>query len=64
MAKYYLNTQAQDEVGHQLHNEACPKLPSKDVLKYVGSYSNPEAAHYDMKMYFKPVTFCPDCLGH
>ncbi len=64
MAKYYLDTQAKDDLsGYHVHADDCSHMPAKESRYYIGSYSNPQAAVDDVKMYFKPVTCCPDCAA-
>ncbi|MBS98807.1 MAG: hypothetical protein CMI01_09035 [Oceanospirillaceae bacterium] len=63
MAKFYLNKEVQAEVGNQIHDSECDKLPARESLRYIGSYSNPQAAQQDVKMFHETVTFCPHCLG-
>lgn len=62
MAKFYLDLEAKNEVGNQIHESQCSHLPAKESLQYIGSYSNAQAAHYDVKMYHSLVTYCPDCV--
>ncbi|TCK08265.1 hypothetical protein [Marinobacterium mangrovicola] len=62
MAKYYLHLEAQKEAGNQIHESQCSHMPEKAELRYIGSYSNPKAAHYDVKMFYPQVSYCPDCI--
>ena len=63
MAKYYLHLEAKENEGNQIHESQCSHMPEKAALRYIGSYSNPAAAHYDVKMYYPQVSYCPDCIG-
>jgi len=63
MAKFYLDTQSQPEVGNQIHDSECSQLPAREQLQYIGSYSNPQAARTDVKMFHEKVSYCPHCLG-
>ncbi|KEA65616.1 hypothetical protein ADIMK_0138 [Marinobacterium lacunae] len=62
MAKYYLDLEPKSDVGNQIHDSQCSQMPAKSALRYIGSYSNPEAARYDVKMYHDQVSYCPDCI--
>jgi hypothetical protein len=39
MHKYYVNTQAQDNGDHEVHDELCHYLPGVQNRLYLGDYS-------------------------
>jgi len=62
MALFYLNTTTKEAAGHQVHREKCPHIADRANRMYIGSYSNPQAAMYDIKMHYPGTTYCPECI--
>jgi len=40
MAKYYVNTNAQDNGDHEVHKDGCEWLPDEENRKYLGDFEN------------------------
>ena len=66
MAKYYVNTNTQDNGGHDVHEDGCEWLPAEENRKYLGEFDNCFEAVQEARAYY-PATadgceHCsPDC---
>lgn len=59
---FYVNNNAQPTGEHEVHKEGCEKL--KEVLskKYLGMFSNCEAALKEAKKHYTNVDGCYYCI--
>jgi hypothetical protein len=61
MKKYYVNTKAQSNGDHEVHNEDCKYLPSSENRKYLGEFSNCKPAVEEAKKTYKQTNGCKTC---
>ena len=59
--KYYVNRQEQDNGDHEVHEEACEKLPELKNLLPLGEFYTCHAAIAEAKRYFLKVDGCYYC---
>jgi hypothetical protein len=61
MAEFYIETIAQPNGEHIVHNAACSLLPAKDSIRYLGSIASCASAIKKATESFKHVNGCPQC---
>ena len=61
MAEFYIETNAQPNGDHIVHNAACSLLPAKDSIRYLGSIASATSAMKRAAESFKHVNGCPQC---
>jgi hypothetical protein len=62
MAEFYVETIAQENGDHLVHNANCSLLPAKDIIKYLGAISNSGSALKKANEFFKMSTGCTQCI--
>ncbi|WES96263.1 hypothetical protein P2W68_15570 [Chryseobacterium arthrosphaerae] len=61
MKKYYVNTKAQNNGDHEVHNEYCTYLPSSENRRYLGMFSSCKESVKEAKKYYTKVNGCYYC---
>ncbi|MGZ4958900.1 MAG: hypothetical protein ACXV7J_06590 [Methylomonas sp.] len=61
MAEFYIETNAQANGDHIVHNANCSQLPAKDTLRYLGAIASCGSALQKAAQSFKQVNGCPQC---
>ncbi|QPK64164.1 hypothetical protein IVG45_04100 [Methylomonas sp. LL1] len=61
MAEFYIETNAQPNGDHIVHNANCSLLPAKDAIRYLGSIASCASAVKKAAESFKQVNGCPQC---
>jgi hypothetical protein len=61
MKKYYVNTKAQSNGDHEVHNENCDYLPSSDNRKYLGEFYSCDSAVTEAKKTYSKANGCYYC---
>ena len=61
MEKYYVNTQAQPNGDHEVHNARCSYLPSIVNRVYLGEFSSCKSAVAEGKKYYPKADGCFHC---
>lgn len=59
--KYYVNTNAQANGDHEVHNEYCQYLPKIENRIYLGEYSSCRPAVDKAKEYYSKADGCKTC---
>ncbi|HKG06337.1 MAG TPA: hypothetical protein VKB19_07765 [Pedobacter sp.] len=59
--KYYVNTRAQDNGDHEVHDETCYRLPEVANRKYLGDYYSCEPAVAEAKKSYVKADGCYYC---
>jgi len=59
--KYYVNTRAQDNGDHEVHNENCTRLPKEGNQKFLGEFSNCREAVREAKKQYPTANGCYYC---
>lgn len=62
MAEFYVETIAQENGDHLVHNANCSSLPAKDSIKYLGAISNSGSALKKANEWYKVVIGCSLCI--
>lgn len=60
-ARYYVNTNAQNNGDHEVHRTGCSFLPSVANREYLGEFSNCAAAVQEARRYYRQVNGCYYC---
>lgn len=63
MAEFYVDTTAQSNGEHIVHNASCALLPPKESRRYLGSIASCSSALKKAAEMFKPVNACPQCVS-
>lgn len=61
MKKYYVNTVAQSNGDHEVHNQDCSYLPAQHNRNYLGEYSSCSGAVTEAKKTYKSANGCYYC---
>lgn len=65
MARYYVNSNAQANGDHEVHESRCVFLPAQENRIYLGEFNNCYAAVREAKRYYAQSNGCafcsPDC---
>lgn len=61
MKKYYVNTNAQSNGDHEVHDQDCKYLPSSLNRKYLGEFSNCKPAVTEAKKIYSQSNGCKTC---
>lgn len=59
--KYYVNTNAQSNGDHEVHNSSCPYLPLVKNPKELGDFSNCQDAVKEAKKTYSTADGCATC---
>lgn len=63
MAEFYIETNAQPNGDHIVHNANCAALPDKQSIRYLGSIASCGSAVKKASEFFKQVKACPQCTA-
>ncbi|TKC12756.1 hypothetical protein FA048_03820 [Pedobacter polaris] len=61
MKKYYVNTQAQSNGDHEVHDEFCKYLPNMQNRKYLGVFHSCVGAVAEAKKSYTKANGCYYC---
>lgn len=61
MAKYYVNSNAQDNGDHEVHKLGCAWMPSEANRIYLGEFTNCADAVKKAKQHYSQVNGCYYC---
>ena len=61
MAEFYIETIAQPNGDHIVHNANCTALPDKQTIRYLGSIASCGGAVKKASEFFKQVKACQQC---
>jgi len=61
MAEFYVELNTQENGDHVVHTSTCSLLPSREVLRYLGSISNTKSAVKKAGEHLTQVNGCAHC---
>ena len=61
MTFYYVSIKAQANGDHEVHRSTCVLMPTKENIKYLGSFDDCFAAVREAKKYFPQANGCYIC---
>ena len=63
MKKFYVNTQAQSNGDHEVHDDNCKYLPNAQNRKYLGEFYSCHAAVAEAKKDYSKANGCYFCAN-
>jgi hypothetical protein len=61
MARYYVNTNAQANGDHEVHETGCSFMPEEDNRLYLGNFDSCFGAVREAKTYYSQANGCFYC---